>query len=101
MKAIRIHNYGGPSVLIYEEAPEPKPANDQILVKVHAAGVNPIDWKLRSGRLQDWLPHSLPFVLGVDFSGIVEKAGSVIKDYKAGDEVYGEAHIVGPNGSYA
>src|SRR5262245_48240235 len=73
MKAIRIHAYGDASVLSYEDAPRPIPADNEVLVHVHAAGVNPIDWKIRSGALKSWIPHSFPFVPGVDFSGIVEE----------------------------
>ena len=51
MKAIRIHNYGGPEVLKYEEAPRPEPQADEVLIRVHAAGVNPIDWKVREGEI--------------------------------------------------
>jgi hypothetical protein len=54
MKAIRIHNYGGPEVLKYEDAPRPTPQAGEVLVRVHAAGVNPIDWKVREGHMKDF-----------------------------------------------
>jgi NADPH:quinone reductase-like Zn-dependent oxidoreductase len=60
MKAIRIHRYGGADVLVYEDAPRPTLADDAILVRVHAAGVNPFDWKIRAGFLKDWIHHSFP-----------------------------------------
>jgi NADPH:quinone reductase-like Zn-dependent oxidoreductase len=101
MKAIRIHAYGDASVLAYEDAPRPTPADNQILVRVHAAGVNPIDWKIRSGALKDWIPKSFPFVPGVDFSGVVEAAGSQVQGLEPGNDVFGEANVAGPNGSYA
>jgi NADPH:quinone reductase-like Zn-dependent oxidoreductase len=101
MKAVRIHAYGDAGVLSFEEAPRPAPADNEVLVCVHAAGVNPIDWKIRSGDLKDWIPHTFPFVLGVDFSGVVQETGPKVQNLKAGDEVFGEAKISGPNGSYA
>ena len=64
MKAVRIHNYGGPEVLQYEAAPRPKPGKGEVLIRVHAAGVNPIDWKVRAGYMKDFIPHSFPLILG-------------------------------------
>jgi NADPH:quinone reductase-like Zn-dependent oxidoreductase len=101
MKAVRIHAYGDASVLSYEHAPRPVPAENEILVRIHAAGVNPIDWKIRSGALKDWIPHSFPFVPGIDFSGVVQDVGRGVQDLQPGDEVFGEAKVMGPNGSYA
>lgn len=101
MKAVRIHAYGDAGVLSYEDAPRPVPAENEILVRIHAAGVNPIDWKIRSGMMKDWIPHSFPFVAGVDFSGTVEQVGAKVQNLKTGDEVFGQARIMGPNGSYA
>src|SRR5947199_10676389 len=73
MKAIRIHNYGGPEVLHYEDAPRPEPQAGEVLVRVHAAGVNPIDWKVRAGHRKDILPVSFPLILGWYLSGVIEK----------------------------
>src|SRR5262245_36734259 len=101
MKAVRIHAYGDASVLTYEDAPRPAPADNEIMVRIHAAGVNPIDWKIRSGALKDWIPHSFPFVPGVDFSGTIEGVGPKVQNLKPGDEAFGEAKVMGPNGSYA
>src|SRR5438270_14076205 len=75
MKAIRIHNYGGPEVLKYEDAPRPEPQADEVLIRVHAAGVNPIDWKVREGYMKGFWPHNLPLILGWDLSGVVEELG--------------------------
>ncbi len=96
MKAIRIHNYGGPEVLQYEDAPRPKPQAGEVLVRVHAAGVNPIDWKVREGHMKDFWPHEFPLIPGWDLSGIVEKLGRG----EIGDEVYS---LPDPtrNGAYA
>jgi len=101
MKAIRIHAYGDASVLAYEDAPPPTPADKEVLVRVHAAGVNPIDWKIRSGALKDWIPRSFPFVPGIDFSGVVEQRGSQVRGLEQGSEVFGEANVMGQHGSYA
>ena len=75
MKAIRIHNYGGPEVLHYEDAPRPKPHAGEVLVRVHAAGVNPIDWKVREGHMKDFWHHKFPLILGWDCLGVVEEVG--------------------------
>ena len=76
MKAIRIHNYGGPEVLHYEDALRPQPQAGEVLVRVHAAGVNPIDWKVREGHMKDFWPHKFPLILGWDLSGVVEEIGT-------------------------
>jgi NADPH:quinone reductase-like Zn-dependent oxidoreductase len=91
MRAIRIHNYGGPEVLQYEDAPRPKPRAGEVLIRVHAAGVNPIDWKVREGYMKDLWPHKFPLILGWDLSGVVEEIGpgpAAAGRFKKGDEVY-------------
>src|SRR3984893_6163710 len=88
MKAIRIHNYGGPEVLQYEDAPRPQPQAGEVLVRVHAAGVNPIDWKVREGHMKDFWPHKFPLILGWDLSGVVEEVGPRVSQFEKGDEVY-------------
>jgi NADPH:quinone reductase-like Zn-dependent oxidoreductase len=100
MKAIRIHNYGGPEVLQYEDAPRPQPQAGEVLIRVHAAGVNPIDWKVREGHMKDFWPHKFPLILGWDVSGTVEEVGPGVSRFKIGDEVYG---VPDPtrNGAYA
>src|SRR5882724_3368648 len=103
MKAIRIHNYGGPEVLKYEDAPRPQPQAGEVLVRVHAAGVNPIDWKVREGHMKDVWRHKFPLILGWDVSGTVEEVGAgpaAAGRFKIGDEVYG---VPDPtrNGAYA
>src|SRR5260370_30774684 len=100
MKAIRIHNFGGPEVLKYEEAPRPKPEAGEVLVRVHAAGVNPIDWKVREGHMKDFWPHKFPLILGWDLSGVVEKIGAGVSRFKKGDEVY-SVPDVSRDGAYA
>src|SRR5882762_1951927 len=91
MKAIRIHSYGGLEVLKYENAPRPKPQAGEVLIRVHAAGVNPIDWKVREGHMKDFWPHKFPLILGWDLSGVVEELGpspAAPGRFKIGDEVY-------------
>src|SRR5882757_8974397 len=91
MKAIRIHRYGGPEVLQYEDAPRPKPQAGEVLVHVKAAGVNPIDWKVREGHMKDFWPHKFPLILGWDLSGVVEEVGpgpAAAGRFKIGDEIY-------------
>jgi len=100
MKAIRIHNYGGPEVLKYEDSPRPEPQAGEVLIRVHAAGVNPIDWKVREGYMKDFWPHKFPLTLGWDLSGTVEELGRGVSRFKKGDEVYS---LPDPtrNGAYA
>jgi NADPH:quinone reductase-like Zn-dependent oxidoreductase len=100
MKAIRIHNYGGPEVLNYEDAPRPEPQAGKVLVRVHAAGVNPIDWKVREGHMKDFWPHKFPLILGWDLSGVVEELGRGVSRFKIGDEVYSLPNPT-RNGAYA
>jgi NADPH:quinone reductase-like Zn-dependent oxidoreductase len=99
MKAVRIHEYGGPEVLRYEEAPRPQPAAGELLIHVHGAGVNPIDWKIREGRFQDRIPYSMPFIPGWDLSGVVEATGPVVTKFQKGDEVFSRPDI-DRNGAY-
>lgn len=100
MKAVRIHEYGGPEVLRYEEAPRPQPRPDDVLIRVHAAGVNPVDWKIREGYAREALKHSLPLIPGWDVSGVVEAAGPAVTRWKPGDEVVSRPDIA-RGGAYA
>ena len=100
MKAVRFHTYGAPDVLVYEDVPKPEPAAGEVLVKVHATSVNPIDWKVRAGQLRGFRDYPLPFILGWDVSGVIESAGAGVTGFKAGDEVYGRPDIA-RSGAYA
>ncbi|TJZ76172.1 NADP-dependent oxidoreductase [Chitiniphilus eburneus] len=100
MRAVRIHQYGSREVLRLEEAPMPSLEDGDVLVKVVAAGVNPVDWKIREGHLKEMLPHALPLTLGWDVSGVVSAVGAGVADLQVGDAVYGRPDIV-RNGSYA
>lgn len=100
MKAVRIHAYGGPEVLHHEDVPLPQLQPDDILIRVRAAAVNPVDWKIREGYLQGFLNHRLPLILGWDVSGEVVEVGSEATGFKVGDQVYARPDIE-RDGSYA
>lgn len=101
MKAVIINEFGGTDVLKIQEIEIPVPAADEILVKVYASGVNPVDGVVREGGNDVLRPHlKLPLTLGWDASGIVEEIGSDVTYFKKGDEVYGVPNFPG-NGSYA
>jgi len=100
MKAIVVHEYGGPEVLKYEDAPRPEPKENEILVKVIAAGVNPVDSAARSQKYARFMNITLPAIPGYDIAGIVERTGTSVTKFKAGDPVY--AYIaLDKGGAYA
>ena len=88
MKAIVVHEYGGAEVLHYEEAPRPQPNDNEVLIRVIAASVNPVDAAIRSGKYAEYFHTKLPLIPGMDAAGVIEKAGSKITALKAGDPVY-------------
>jgi len=100
MKAVRIHQYGGPEVLQFEDAPRPQPAAGELLIRAHAAAVNPVDWKIREGYAKERIGHSLPLILGWDVSGTVEVIGPGVTRFQKGDEVFTRPDIA-RNGAYA
>ena len=100
MKAIVVHEYGGPEVLKYEDVPRPEPKDDQILVRVIAAGVNPVDDASRSPKYAKFFGITLPFIPGYDIAGVVEKTGAKITKLKEGDSVYAYLSLKG-GGGYA
>ncbi len=100
MKAIRIHSFGGREVLVHEDVPVPGITDDEILIRVHAAGVNPVDYKTCEGMMEPIHAHSLPLVPGWDVSGTVERAGAATTGFAEGDGVYAMANLAGP-GTYA
>lgn len=102
MKAVRVHEFGDPEVLTYEEVPRPTPASDEVLVRVRAAGVNPPDWYRRMGYLNipesmRPAPPALPATLGSDISGTVVEVGADVTDLHEGDEVYGLVRFPSPD----
>ncbi len=100
MKAVRMHRYGGPDVLVYEDVPRPDAEQGEIVIRVYAAAVNPLDWKVRSGALQEWLPYTLPLIPGWDVSGVVESDGAGVEGLEAGVEVFARLDTR-RNGAYA
>src|SRR5580704_10728930 len=91
MKAIVLHEYGGADNLKYEDWDDPQAGDGQILIRVTAAGVNPIDWKIRSGAMKTFMPVELPTILGYDYSGVVRSVGKGVEGYAEGDKVFGRA----------
>jgi len=100
MKAVCIYRYGGPEVLTYEDAPCPHPDAGEVLVRVHAAGINPVDWKIREGHLKEMLAHTFPLILGWDVSGVIEAVGPGTSRLKVGDEVFSRPDVM-RDGAYA
>ena len=89
MKAVRIHKYGGPEVLQSEDLPRPQvSAATEVLIRVHAAGVNPVDSAIRRGLVTEIFPVSLPWIPGSDVSGVIEEVGPDVTRFKKGDEVF-------------
>ncbi len=88
MKAAVLHEYGGPSKLKYEDFEDPEAGPGEIRVRVLAASVNPVDWKMRSGDAKERFPVEFPGILGRDVAGIVESIGEGVKGFKEGDKVF-------------
>lgn len=99
MKAVRIHRYGGPEVLVYEEVPAPEPKPEQVLVRIAAATVNPIDAAVREDRFPT--PKQPPKIIGSDGAGVVEQVGEGVTHVHAGERVFFSGLGVGSEGSYA
>jgi NADPH:quinone reductase-like Zn-dependent oxidoreductase len=100
MKAVRFHTYGDSGVLVYEDMPRPEAGEGEVLIRIHAAGINPLDWKVRDGRLKERMKHKLPLVPGWDVSGVVEAVAPDDTAFKIGDVVYGRLNFMG-DGAYA
>jgi len=91
MKAIVVHQYGGPEVLKFEEHPDPVPGPGEVLVRVAAASVNPIDYKRRAGLTRDFYPMKFPSLIGVDVAGTVAKIAPGVGGFSVGDQVFAMA----------
>lgn len=100
MKAVRIYAYGGKDQLKVEDAPMPQMGDKDVLVRVVASSVNPVDWKIREGYLKEIVPYKLPVVLGWDVSGVVAAIGRDVTAFKPGDAVYSRPNI-SRDGTYA
>ena len=96
MKRIAAYEFGGPEQLRYEDAPSPEPGEGRVRVKVRAFGVNPVDWKLLTGKAP--VPIALPHTPGGDIAGVVDSVGDGVADWKVGDEVFA---LIGLMGAYA
>ena len=105
MKAAQMKGYGSSDevIEINENVPAPNdPSAGKVLVKIKAAGINPVDWKIREGYMQQMIPLQFPSPLGMDFSGVIEKVGQDVSEFRQGDEVYGQASIMsGGSGAFA
>lgn len=99
MKAVSINRYGDESVLNYTDVNRPEPQADEVLIKVHASGVNPVDWKIRDG-LGEMFGLKFPIMLGCEISGSIEQAGAEVENFKIGDEVFGYLNMM-RGGGYA
>ncbi|HZB00463.1 MAG TPA: NADP-dependent oxidoreductase [Nitrososphaera sp.] len=104
MKSAQIKRYGSSEVVeINQSTPAPNdPSAGKVLVRVKAASVNPADWKIREGYMQQMMPLQFPSTLGMDFSGVIEKVGEGVSDSEQNDEVYGQASVIsGGSGAFA
>jgi NADPH:quinone reductase-like Zn-dependent oxidoreductase len=88
MKAVLLHEYGGPEQLKYEDFPDPQVSGDSVLIEETATSVNPIDWKIRSGSRQKDFPQTFPTILGRDVSGVVRRVGANVRNFRVGDRVF-------------
>ena len=96
MKAAQINQYGDPEVIeVTPNAPNPLPQAQQVLVAVHAASLNPFDYKVRRGYMKEMIPLTFPVTLGGDFAGTITQLGEGVTGFVVGDEVYGQANVVG------
>src|SRR6202041_760722 len=91
MKAVVVHQYGGPEVLEFEDYPDPVPGAGEVLVRVAAASVNPLDYKRRAGLTDNYYPIHFPGLIGVDMSGTIVKIGPGVEGFSVGDQVFAMA----------
>jgi NADPH:quinone reductase-like Zn-dependent oxidoreductase len=101
MKAIRVHGYGGPEVLTLDNIAIPEPGPAELRVRVHAAGVNPVDWKIRAGYAQAMIDPPLPFIPGAEIAGTVDAVGDGVEGWQAGDAVMAMIGLWGGYAEYA
>lgn len=93
MKAVRIHEFGGPDKLVYEDAPKPEAKDGEVLIKIAAAGINPVDSMIGAGKMEAMVHHTLPLILGWDAAGTVEAVGAGVTNFAPGDAVFAYADI--------
>src|SRR5881397_509086 len=97
MRAIGVSGYGGPEQLKLERIERPQPQAGEVLLRVHAAGVNPLDWKIRQGLMKDFMPVTFPYTPGIEVAGVVEEIGPGVTAFEIGQAVYGQC----ARGAYA
>jgi NADPH:quinone reductase-like Zn-dependent oxidoreductase len=97
MRVIQVYRYGGPEQLKLEQKPRPEPQAGEVLVRVHAAGVNQIDWKIRQGLMKDFQPMTFPYIPGIEVAGVVEGVGPGVTAFEIGQAVFGQS----TRGAYA
>ena len=102
MKAVRIHGYGGPEVLMYEDAPRPTAGPGEVLIRVHATTVNPFDCAARAGYMQSYFSYTFPLIMGTDVAGTIEELGEGATGFAVGDSVYARTGVFrdGANAEY-
>ncbi|GAA3858914.1 NADP-dependent oxidoreductase [Streptomyces sedi] len=101
MRAVRYHEYGGVETLVVEEVPEPRPGPGEVRVRVRAAGVNPVDWKVRSGAARAVIHVDLPAIPGRDAVGVVDALGEGVRGVDVGDRVFGLGGVTGATAELA
>lgn len=101
MKAISVASYDGLDAVEIGTFPKPKPGPGEVLVKVRACAVNPLDWKVTDGSVASFLDRSPPFIIGADIAGVVEEVGSGVTRHEVGDEVFGQVGLLGGYAEYA
>ena len=97
MRVIQVYRYGGPEQLKLEQKLRPEPQAGEVRVRVHAAGVNQIDWKIRQGLMKDFQPMTFPYIPGIEVAGVVEDVGPGVKAFEIGQAVFGQS----AKGAYA
>src|SRR5262245_36174704 len=100
MRAMRMHDFGGPEVLHLDDVPVPDPTPQQVRIRVRATGINPFDWKLREGRMRGRIDLNLPYTPGFDAVGTIDRVGTAVTGWKVGDEVLAALNRI-PGGAYA
>ncbi|MFE4454847.1 NADP-dependent oxidoreductase [Streptomyces sp. NPDC056796] len=101
MRAARYHEYGGVETLVVEQAPDPHPGPGEIRIRVAAAGVNPVDWKVRAGTVREFFPLDLPAIPGRDAVGVVDEIGDGVRGVSPGDRVFGLGGVTGATAELA
>src|SRR5437867_6372378 len=96
-RVIHVYRYGGPEQLKLEQKPCPEPQAGEVLLRVHAAGVNPLDWKIRQGLMKEVMPMTFPYTPGIEVAGVVEDVGPGVTAFEIGQAVFGQC----ARGAYA